>query len=105
MGRVNLLMAASRKRNCFHAHCYDSKPKVDPGGQAALFKLTSAEVPPMEFFNQGEKILDTAGWIVDMAILLENTEEPVSFSQEWKIKNTIKQYHLALERLASFIEK
>ena len=69
------------------------------------FKLTSAEVSPIEFHDQGESILDTAGWIVDMAILLENTEEPVSFSQEWKIKNTIKQYHLALERLASFIEK
>ncbi len=70
-----------------------------------FFKLTSAEVSPIEFYNWAESILETAGWVVDMAVLLEDPEDPVSFSRQWQIKNAVKQYHLALERLSSFIEK
>ena len=61
-----------------------------------FFKLTDAEPVPIMEHDWAEAVLDLAGWVVDMAIALENME---TTGEDWMIKQSIARYQKAIDTL------
>ena len=64
-----------------------------------FFKLTDAEAAPVKVNDWAEAILDLAGWVVDMAVILENMDEDDATGKLWLMRNSIGRYRQAVERL------
>ena len=64
-----------------------------------FFKLTDAEVPPVKVHDWAEAVLDLAGWVVDISIVLVNIDEDGTTGRQWLIRNSIGRYQQAIERL------
>ena len=67
----------------------------------AYFRLSDADPAPVERIRWAEAILDLAGWVTDMALLLEKKILSDDVDEQWLIKHTIKRYRLSLEQLCS----
>ena len=64
-----------------------------------FFKLTDAEVAPVKVHDWAEAILDLAGWVVDMALFLENADKWEQNWESWTLRSSIKRYQEALNRI------
>ena len=64
-----------------------------------FFKLTDAPVPPVKREEWAEAVLELAGWVVDMAVLLESTDEDDNTGKQWLMRNSIERYRQAVEKL------
>lgn len=64
-----------------------------------FFKLTDAEVAPVKVHDWTEAILDLAGWVVDMALFLENADKWEQSWENWTIRSSIKRYQEALKQI------
>ena len=62
-----------------------------------FFKLTDAEAAPVQYHDRAEEILETAGWIVDLALLIEDKSAWSQEDKKWVLKKTIERYHMSLE--------
>lgn len=64
-------------------------------------KMTDLPIAPDDLHSWSEEILDLAGWIVDMAILLEKPMEENVFdaNSRYLIQMSVKRYHQSLENL------
>ena len=63
------------------------------------FKLSDVPVAPLSSSRWSEAVLDLAGWVVDLAVLLEqkrNREDP---GARWILRQTLRRYEQALETL------
>ena len=68
----------------------------------AYFKLTDTDPAPVERIRWAEAILDLAGWVTDMALLLERREAgtPAGVQGEtWMIRHAVSRYRRSLEEL------
>ncbi len=63
-----------------------------------FFKLTDADVAPIEVNDWTEKVLNLAGWVVDMAIILEVMNDGEEARTQWMMKNTVERYREAVEK-------
>lgn len=61
-----------------------------------FFKLTGADPAPIGLHEWTEAVLDLAGWIVDMAIALENMK---TAGEDWMINQSIDRYQKAIDTL------
>ena len=68
------------------------------------FHLADAEVVPIRYHQWGEAVLEMAGWIVDAALWLEK-EAPEGEGNEWLLRESIRRYYQALEKLRAEEEK
>ena len=73
--------------------------------KSLFFKLSDAQVVPISHNDWAEKILEMSGWIVDMALLLENDKEWKKDGMMWFIKNCVRRYQESLELLKSGSER
>ena len=64
-----------------------------------FFKLTDADVVPIKANDWAEAILNLAGWIVDLAVIVENVDEGDETGKLWLMKNSIRRYQQAVEDL------
>ena len=69
-----------------------------------FFKLTDAQAPPVKVNEWAEAVLETAGWVVDLALLLEHTDQWETDKERWIIKDSISRYHRTLERSAQLCD-
>jgi len=55
-------------------------------------KLSDMSSPPDEIYDYSEKVLELAGWLVDLGIYVEGDKElePID---HWVIKNAVRRYH------------
>lgn len=69
-------------------------------------KLTDLTVPDNELIKWSNEVLDLAGWIVDIAIILEQDDKhrEIDERQIWIIKNAVKLYYDRLESLKGFVD-
>ena len=69
-----------------------------------FFKLADAETAPVRVHDWAEAVLDMAGWVADLSLFPENTNDLTDPGKMWVIKNCIKRYQEALEQLRKFAE-
>ena len=70
-------------------------------------ELSDGDIPPDDFREWALKILDLAGWIVDLALLLENKKGNgvIGERELWLMQNAIEHYHESLEELKVIEQK
>lgn len=63
--------------------------------------LSDTEVPPTDLREWSDEIINLAGWILDMALLIDadNNRKRITDREMWLIKNAMRHYHESLERL------
>lgn len=66
-------------------------------------KLTDQPIPPDELYCWIQDILSLAGWILDIAIVLE--KEKLDSGDFWILQNSIKNYYEELEKLKQYKTK
>ena len=64
-----------------------------------FFKLSDADPAPAERIKWAESILELAGWVTDLAILLEEAGTDGGLGEHWMIKHAIGRYYQSLEQL------
>ena len=64
-----------------------------------FFKLSEAPPAPAERAGWAETILDLAGWVTDLALLMEKAEDHGEPGEHWMIRHTISRYCRSLEQL------
>lgn len=59
-------------------------------------RLTDMSSPPDEIYDFSERILELAGWLVDLGIYVDGDKElrPID---HWVIKNAVRRYHESIE--------
>ena len=70
--------------------------------KAAYFKLSDADPAPVSRIRWAETILELAGWVTDMALLLERKESDDAAGaagETWMIRQAVRRYRLSLEKL------
>jgi hypothetical protein len=60
------------------------------------------DVPPDDLKAWADEIMDLAGWVMDMALMLENE---IGARELWLINNSIRQYNESLIRLQNLERK
>lgn len=64
-----------------------------------FFKLTDADPAPVRVHDWAEAVLELAGWVVDMAIVLENTENWDKDVEKWLLKEMISRYQKSVDSI------
>ena len=64
-----------------------------------FFKLSDAEAAPVKVHDWAEAILDMAGWVVDLAILIEADKDISLSGNNWLLKYSVGKYYRSLDRL------
>ncbi|MCI6018437.1 MAG: caspase family protein [Clostridiales bacterium] len=64
-------------------------------------KVTDVPVPPDEIHDWAENVLSLAGWVVDIALILEQSEKENKYDQsaQWLIHHKIQKYYELLEKV------
>ena len=64
-------------------------------------RLTDEDIAPDDLHDWSEAIMDLAGWVADMSVLLENErgDGAIGENEKWLIKNAITRYHESIDRL------
>ena len=65
------------------------------------YKLTEAEPAPVRVHDWVETILEMAGWVVDLAVFMENDIEHQTERTSWLMKQSICRYQLSLVSISS----
>ena len=63
--------------------------------------LTETEIAPDDLHDWSEEILTLAGWILDMALMLDQKGQDgvIGERELWLIHNAVRQYYESLEKL------
>ena len=66
--------------------------------------LTDCAMPPIELQKWSDKILDLAGWVLDMAVLLrgQNDSNKITEREMWLLKISVGRYYDCMEELKKF---
>ncbi len=64
-----------------------------------FFKLTDAPPAPLSSSVWSEAVMDLAGWVVDLATLLENRYDWNDPGDRWLTLQTVRRYERSLEKL------
>ena len=66
-----------------------------------FLEMSDYPVPSVDFHDRAETIMSIAGWIVDIAIIMERNKgkNQVDERDMWLIKNAVKKYYDELEIL------
>ena len=67
----------------------------------AFLRLSDLPPVPAENAEWAEAVLDLAGWVTDLAVLQEKNGTEGTAGEQWLVKNAIRRYREALERLRS----
>ena len=67
--------------------------------RSIFFKLTDAEVAPLQYHDWAEAVLEMAGWVVDLALFLERTDKWETEGEKWLLKNCVNRYESTLRKL------
>lgn len=67
--------------------------------RSIFFKLTDVEVAPLQYHDWAETVLEMAGWVVDLALLLERTDKWETEGEKWLLKNCVNRYECTLRKL------
>ena len=59
-------------------------------------KLSDMSSPPDEIYDFSEKVMDLAGWLVDLGINIDGDKE-LQAIDHWVIKNAIRRYHESID--------
>ena len=64
-------------------------------------KLSDEDVAPDDLHEWSEAIMDLAGWVTDMSVLLENERDGgvIGENEKWLIENAVTRYHESVDRL------
>lgn len=55
-------------------------------------KLSDMSSPPDEIYDYSEKVMELAGWLVDLGTYVEGDKE-LTVLDYWEIKNAVRRYH------------
>ncbi len=70
--------------------------------RALYFKLTGVPPAPVTSSKWSEAVMDLAGWIVDMAIILEDYGSQRKIEDDrWMMKQTLRRYEKSLDELSA----
>lgn len=63
--------------------------------------VTDCDIPPIQLQKWSDKILDLAGWVLDMAVLLrgKNNSKEMTEREMWLLKNSVGRYYDCMEEL------
>ena len=63
--------------------------------------LTDEDVPPDALHDWANEILDLAGWVVDLSILVKGLGKDgiIRENELWLMKNALRHYREAIEKL------
>ena len=66
-------------------------------------QLTEEDVAPDDLHDWSEAIIELAGWVSDMSLLLENRQGGgrIGENGQWLMKHAVEQYHESMEKLKS----
>lgn len=72
-----------------------------------FIQLSDLEVAQDGLYEWTEKILELAGWILDLSLFLEGDkkEQRITDREEWLIKNARKEYYESMEKLKKIEKK
>ena len=62
-------------------------------------ELTDFDVAPIDLHDWSEEILSLAGWVLDLALIVEKKDQELGEWEMWLLKDAGKKYHQSLERL------
>ena len=62
-------------------------------------KLSDMSSPPNEIYDYSEKVLELAGWLVDLGIYVNRDEELIPIDH-WAIKNAVRRYHESISGIS-----
>lgn len=64
-------------------------------------QLSDGDIAPDDLNAWTEEIMSLAGWVVDMALLIENERENgvIGEREKWLIKNAVNHYHESMEKI------
>lgn len=64
-------------------------------------ELSEGDIAPDDLHDWAEAILNLAGWVVDMAVLIEKKEDGkyIGEREKWLIKHAVRQYHESMEKI------
>jgi hypothetical protein len=65
-----------------------------------FFKLTDADAPPPAASEWAEAVLETAGWIVDLALAMDRAETFGKENDRWLEEITINRYYESVRKLS-----
>lgn len=65
-----------------------------------FFKLTDADAPPPAASEWAEAVLETAGWIVDLALAMDRAETFGKENDRWLEEITIDRYYESVRKLS-----
>lgn len=64
-------------------------------------ELSEGDIAPNDLHEWAEEITNLAGWVVDMAVLIEKKpgNEEIGNREKWLIKNAVKRYYESMEKI------
>lgn len=62
-------------------------------------RLSEEDIAPDDLHDWSEEIMELAGWVLDLALVLENRDSIFTGSHQWLIQHAIREYQTSLERL------
>ncbi len=67
----------------------------------AFIRLSDEDVPPDDLHDWAEEIVDLAGWVMNLAILLERAQSPEGLSTDdlWLVRHAVGRYYRSMEKL------
>ena len=72
-----------------------------------FIRLSDEDVPPDDLNEWSETIMELAGWVADMSLLLENERGGgrIGENEKWLIGNAVTKYHESMDRLRKIEEQ
>ena len=66
-----------------------------------FIRLSDEDVPPDDLHNWADEIVELAGWVMNLAIILERNTSTDQFSGDeiWLIRHAISRYHKSMDKL------
>ncbi|MBR0398611.1 MAG: caspase family protein [Eubacterium sp.] len=66
-----------------------------------FISLSDEDVPPDDLHDWADEIMDLAGWVMNLAVILERNPSAKGFSQDdlWLIRHAIGRYYRSVEKL------
>ena len=64
-----------------------------------FLRLSEEDTAPSDLHDWSEEIMGLAGWVLDLALVLENKNSNFTGSQRWLIQHAVREYQASLERL------
>lgn len=72
-----------------------------------FIELSDGDIAPDDLHDWTEEIMNLAGWVADMALLLENQKGNgiIGDRETWLIKNAVSHYHESMEKIKRIEEE